>query len=289
MKIIKKILSVIVVLLMLSVSVYAEETPYYSFHVSLDLNTGESTITEKNMMTETDFSNTLIRVIKTTPDGTSSEIYTGPLGSYDNGRWKNVDFSDNKPVVLYDWQTQNYCWVLPIQSVENAASASEVKDNLMPASSDLTIASQIKINGVNVGENGLRIVDGASMVCSLSISNNSTIDRGIKTFLATYTETGKLHNVSIYNIEIDAGEASNTEFTYQFDAENEYTGKLMFWDLMTNLMPIKASIDFSQTSGVNAYYYDTNNRLLQIDKMNGTSILFTYDNMGNLLTRTTRK
>jgi len=37
---------------------------------------------------------------------------------------------------------------------------------------------------------------------------------------------------------------------------------------------------------VNAYYYDVNNRLIQVDKKNGKSIYYTYDNMGNLLSKT---
>ena len=76
---------------------------------------------------------------------------------------------------------------------------------------------------------------------------------------------------------------------YQFDAANEYTGKIFFWDSLSTIMPLRASIDFSQDSGINAYYYNVDNRLLQIDKMNGTSLIFTYDNMGNLLTRTVRE
>lgn len=36
------------------------------------------------------------------------------------------------------------------------------------------------------------------------------------------------------------------------------------------------------------YYYDSDNRMIQIDKSNGKSLIFTYDNMGNLLTKTVR-
>lgn len=289
MKVITKVIALLVALLLLSASVYAEETGYCAFNVSLNLNTGESTITERDLMGETDFSDILVKVTKITPDGDVSEIYTGPLGGYDNGRWKNVDFSDNKPLMLCDWQTKNCYWVVQIQSEENTASTLNLEGNIMPASSDLAITSQIKLNGVNVSENGLRIVDDASMVCSLTVSNNSNTDKEIKAFLATYTETGRFQNVRVFSVDVDAGETVNTEFTYQFDAENEHTGKIMFWDSMTNLLPLRLSVDFSQTSGVNAYYYDADNRLLQVDKMNGTSILYTYDNMGNLLTRTTRK
>ena len=106
---------------------------------------------------------------------------------------------------------------------------------------------------------------------------------------ATYTETGRLYNVRTFEADVAADDSENIEIIYQFDAENEYTGKLMLWNTLSGMIPVRTSIDFSQTSGVNAYYYNADNRLLQIDKMNGTSLLFTYDNMGNLLSRTVRK
>ena len=91
------------------------------------------------------------------------------------------------------------------------------------------------------------------------------------------------------DVTIDAGQTEYVEILYQFDAENETTGKLMIWNTLSNFIPVRASIDFSQTSGINAYYYDADNRLLQIDKIDGKSVIFTYDNMGNLLSRTTRE
>lgn len=60
----------------------------------------------------------------------------------------------------------------------------------------------------------------------------------------------------------------------------------MFRDSLGGMMPIRTSIDFTQNRGVNAYYYSSDNRLLQIDKANNTSIYFTYDKMGNLLRKT---
>ena len=209
-----------------------------------------------------------------------------------------MDFSDNNPLLIYDWQTENYFWVMPKKNTEQAeqqgtnakeTEALSLESNALSASSDWTISSQIKINGVNVGENGLRIIDDASMSCSLSVSNNSDADREITALLATYTSTGALHDINVFNIDVDAQETVNTEIIYEFDAEKEHTGKLMFWDSLSSLIPLRTTIDFSQESGINAYYYNTDNRLLQVDKMNGKSILFTYDNMGNLLTRTVRE
>lgn len=160
--------------------------------------------------------------------------------------------------------------------------------NLMPISSDLAISSQIKINGVTVNEQGMRIIDNANMSCNFTISNSSADSDGVIAILATYTAEGRLHNVETFEIDVEAGKTRSIEIIYQFDTENEHTGKLMIWNTFTNLIPIRTSIDFSQTSGINAYYYNSDNRLLQIDKASGKSLFFTYDNMGNLLSRTIR-
>lgn len=152
-----------------------------------------------------------------------------------------------------------------------------------------TITSQIKLNGVTVNEKGLRIIDNASMVCSLNVSDASGEASRVTALLATYNSAGRLHHVKAFEIEVPGGKTESVEISYRFDAENEHTGKLMFWDSLLTLMPIRAAIDFSQTGGINAYYYDSDNRLLQIDKVNGTSVLYTYDNAGSLLTRSIRE
>lgn len=176
-----------------------------------------------------------------------------------------------------------------ITTKEHVETSTNQIQNSMPVSSNISITSNIRINGVSVGENGMRIINDANMIWSLETLNSSTQDDSITAILTTYTEDETVHNVEIFNIDVGAGQVVNTEITYQFDATKEYSGKLMIWNSMTNMMPIWASVDFTQTSGVNAYYYNADNRLLQIDKVNGKSLIFTYDNMGNLLSKTTRE
>ncbi len=176
--------------------------------------------------------------------------------------------------------------VCPIINAEVDINQNE---NLMTVSSALSVTSNIKLNGISVGENGMRIIDNANMSCTLGVSNSSTKDDSITAILATYTSEGRLHNLKTFKIDVAAGQTNSMEIVYQFDAETEFSGKLMIWDTLTNLMPIRASIDFTQISGINAYYYNADNRLLQIDKANGVTLTFTYDNMGNLLSKTARE
>lgn len=178
---------------------------------------------------------------------------------------------------------------LLVSSIAYAEVGINKNENLMMASTGLAITSDIKLNGITVGENGIRIVDNSSMSCTLNVSNASIKADSITAILATYTNEGRLHNVRTFKIDVAPGQTNSTEIIYQFDAEKEYKGKLMFWNTITSLMPIRASIDFTQTSGINAYYYNSDNRLIQIDKSNGKSLIFTYDNMGNLLSRTIRE
>ncbi len=180
--------------------------------------------------------------------------------------------------------------LISVSYAEEISSNTETTNgNIMPVSSNLTVTSSIKLNGISVDEQGMRIINEANMCCTFSISNLSSTPDGIVAILATYTAEGRFYNIEIYDIDIEAGETKNVEIIYQFDAENEHIGKLMIWNSYTNFIPLRASIDFSQTSGINAYYYTTDNRLLQIDKANGKSVIFTYDKMGNLLSRTVRK
>ena len=180
--------------------------------------------------------------------------------------------------------------LISVSYAEEANSDTEtINGNIIPASSNLTVTSSIKLNGISVDEQGMRIIDEANMCCTFSVSNLSSTPDSILAILATYTAEGRFYNMEMFGIDVEAGETKNVEIIYQFDSKNEHFGKLMIWNAYTNLVPVRASVDFSQTSGINAYNYNADNRLLQTDKANGKTIIFTYDNMGNLLSRTVRK
>ena len=182
---------------------------------------------------------------------------------------------------------ENYTYITIEELDETGNNETEISTfNLLSDEQPLTLSSQIKLNGVNVGEEGMRIVDSGILNCNISVSNNSQSDDMVTVILATYTESKKLHQIKTVNIAVPSEGNSVAELSYEFDAGNEKAAKLMFWDSMSGMLPIRTSIDFSQISGVNAYYYDSDNRLIQVDKKNGKSIYYTYDKMGNLLNKT---
>ena len=294
---IKRYTMLILLFSFLITTVHASETTSYSYKATIDFETGESTVVEEQLTGAVDYSSLMVKVTRTS-SGITSTIYTGTLGGYDNGIWSNVDFSDIQGLLVFDWESEDSIWITPVamnatanSSVEknNITSQTKQESGLMAITSDLAVTSNIKLNGVMVGEDGMRIIDNANMLCTLGVSNSSTRDDSITAILATYTIEGRLHNIRTFNVDVPAGQTNSVEIVYQFDADKEFSGKLMIWNTFANLMPVRTSIDFTQTSGINAYYYNADNRLLQIDKANGKSLFFSYDNMGNLLSKTIRE
>ena len=92
----------------------------------------------------------------------------------------------------------------------------------MTVSSALAVTSNIKLNGITVGENGMRIIDNANMSCTLGVSNSSAKDDSITAILATYTNEGRLYNIRTFKIAVAAGQTNSMEIVYQFDAETEF-------------------------------------------------------------------
>lgn len=261
-----------------------------TFKVTVD---GENaSVVEDTLTSTTDYSNMNVMVYEDA-DGEKRLVYEGLLGGYDNGAWSNIDFSQIDFLLIFNWDSEDMLYVQP---VKNSANINKQTENNTPVNktqylsdnaSSLSIASQIKINGINVGENGMRIVDDANLACHFTITNNSSDSQKISAILATYTENKTLYQVKMINTPLVApGKTESIQVAYKFNAKKEYSGKLMFWN--DKMMPFRATVDFTQNSGINAYYYNADNRLLQVDKANNTSVYYTYDNMGNLLTKTVR-
>lgn len=243
-------------------------------------------VTEDTLTGTTDFGGINVDVYKIT-NNEKEVIYNGLLRDYDNGAWSNLDFDGIDFLVIFNWDNDDVIYVVP-NNTENTTNTASIQNtqNLLQTTSSLSLASQIKINGVNVGENGMRIIDNANLSCNFTLANNGETTQKLSVMLATYTDTRALYNVKMTEISVESGKTGNAQIAYKFNADKEHSGKLMFWDSLSGMMPIRTSIDFTQNSGVNAYYYNSDNRLLQIDKANNTSIYFTYDKMGNLLRKT---
>lgn len=245
------------------------------------------TRTQERISSSVDNSQLPVEVSKWTGDAKTT-IFTGKLGDYDNGRWVNIDFSGINVAMIFEWgeTLSGPIYIIPTGNAQTQEASTEPRKNMnsiINTSGGLSISSHIKINGVNVGENGLRIIDNAQMNCLFGVENSTENDRTVSVILATYTSDRKLNAVKRAEISAIAGQNGNARIIYNFDAENEHSAKLMFWD--SGMLPVRAAVDFDSASGINAYYYDSGNRLIQIDKSNGKSVFYSYDNMGNLLSK----
>ncbi len=298
MNVFKKILVWVLSLLFVALNVYAEEQITYSYITEINRETGELVTTEESMRENVDFSMLDVMVFEDYPEGDEIKfriIYEGRLGEYDNGLWNNVDFDKIDFLQVINSEYDKIRFILPAYKYNpgntvvvepNKNNITQNRNNIMPSQSGLSVSPKITLKGIEVNEQGMRIIDNGNMICTLNVENNSGTPNEITVILATYTSDGKLYNINSYSSDIAANENKTIEFEYMFDAENEHTGKIMMWNSLSAMKPVRATVDFSQTSGVNAYYYDSDNRLLQVDKSNGKSLIFTYDNMGNLLSKT---
>ena len=151
----------------------------------------------------------------------------------------------------------------------------------------LNIDSLIKINGCETAMNDLNVKYDGELEAVFSVSNIDDSTHKVTALLATYTQGGKLYQIKTDSVNILSGETDSIEITHIFNTDNEHRANIMLWDSLSGMRPLMTSVDFSQKDGINIYYYNSDNRLVQIDKANGNSIMFTYDNMGNLLTKST--
>lgn len=283
-------------ILLVIIMAFLWQNPLYANAKYITNNINNKLYTEQISSKQSENSNQLVEITKVNQNDESSIIYTGTLDGYAQGVLNYVDFSRVQSVIVLDWNGSDIIYIKPIRETKENESLSNQTNNFstinnrnfMSLTSDFSITSQIKINGINVGENGLRIIDNANLSCTFDISNQSSEEKTLTALLATYAEDGTMQNVKIVEVDVPGENIKSIQIIYQFDAENEFTGKLMMWESLSSMIPIKATVDFTQTSGVNAYYYDLDNRLLQIDKMNGQTLMYSYDKMGNLLTKRVR-
>ena len=254
-----------------------------------------SEMTQTSPVTDTN-----VKVVKYVDDE-EVILYTGPVSQYDNGICSSVDFSKSAFIVLLEWENPDAVYyVYPITSTSQSNAVSSVlqteidaseseqvntaPENVVSDEEGISFTSQIKINDVNTGEAGLRVVDKAQLQCLFSVTNSTNAEKDITLLLATYDDDKRMVNVKKSDVKVPSNLSGNISLIYQFNTQTEKRAKLMLWH--SGIMPVRASIDFDGNSGVNAYYYNANNRLVQIDKRNGVSVSYTYDNMGNLLSKT---
>jgi YD repeat-containing protein len=147
----------------------------------------------------------------------------------------------------------------------------------------LLISSEVTLNNEPIGINALRIEDNSNLLFNLYFMNSEVSQRNIRVILAIYNGESKLKEIRTADGIAYQGDELNLSLTYVFsDEESDINGKLLIWDTFNNIRPLTAEIDFHKNT---IYFYDANNRLLMVQKVNGEKIHFTYDDNGNLLSK----
>ena len=255
------------------------------FTININVSAYETEAQPTDLTSDISYENIYVQVTQSL-EGELSVIYTGLLGDYDNGKWNYINFGEIDHLTIVDFATMETeaIFIVPIPEPEENTMMYSSAYNLNTA--DFSIDTQIKLNGVQTAENGLRIINNADINCTFSVANNSSQLKSVTGILSTYTKSGTLYQVKTVETQIESGETEDIEIDYIFDSENEHTARLMLWDTVSGMVPLKTNVEFSKNSGATAYYYDANNRLLKLDKTNGVSIEYTYDNNGNMLSKT---
>lgn len=255
------------------------------FTININVSAYETEVQPAGLTSDISYENIYVQVTQSL-EGELSVIYTGLLGDYDNGKWNYINFGEIDHLTIVDFATMETeaIFIVPIPEPEENTMMYSSAYNLNTA--DFSIDTQIKLNGVQTAENGLRIINNADINCTFSVANNSSQLKSVTGILSTYTKSGTLYQVKTVETQIESGETEDIEIDYIFDSENEHTARLMLWDTVSGMVPLKTNVEFSKNSSATAYYYDANNRLLKLDKTNGVSIEYTYDNNGNMLSKT---
>ena len=255
------------------------------FTININVSAYETEAQPAGLTSDISYENIYVQVTQSL-EGELSVIYTGLLGDYDNGKWNYINFGEIDHLTIVDFATMETeaIFIVPIPEPEENTMMYSSAYNLNTV--DFSIDTQIELNGVQTAENGLRIINNADINCTFSVANNSSQLKSVTGILSTYTKSGTLYQVKTVETQIESGETEDIEIDYIFDSDNEHTARLMLWDTVSGMVPLKTNVEFSKNSGATAYYYDANNRLLKLDKTNGVSIEYTYDNNGNMLSKT---
>lgn len=244
MKIITKTIAFLTLLMMLSTTIYANETKNVSFKATMD---GENiSVEETTLIGNVDNSNLQVKVIKQT--GTQSEvIYVGSLGDYDNGIWSNVDFSDIQFLVLFDWNTMENeaVYIIPTAS-ENSmvplsiTSSNETVDNFAFENLDSSLNVDVNIIYNNEFYEGA-LLQNNTLNVFITVSN-SGLARNLVCYLAEYDSEGKLLNLTANNnIPVPANESVTANLTKTFTNSDVASAKIFLWE-NGNLKPITSNI-----------------------------------------------
>lgn len=267
MKLIKRMTSLILVMLLFGVNVFAEETTTASFKATID---GENvSVVETELESDVDNSNLIVKVTKVTND-VETIIYEGKLGEYDNGIWAFTDFSEIDFLVIFDWNSMEDEAIYIVPVTATADSTSDVSSvttttNTLNATSDATAEQTTTTSTTELIEYDITysIVSGDSLNMDIDYNvYNGNTEADTVSLIAVLYENGKMSNIKTQDLSVNSLETATNSILLPLPNNREdYTVKLMVWDGMGTLRPIgnaKQVIDLDDYTR-EKYMYITSN------------------------------
>lgn len=246
MNFLKRTISLITILLLLSSNTYAEETKTLSFLATTD---GENiSVVESDITSETDNSELIVKVVKYVNDE-EVVIYQGPLGGYDNGLWSFTDFSKIQFMVIFNWEQPDDggIYIVPVnETVEESSKIPNSSVQTFTATSEiiqpsLNIVERFYINNTEVTGDyaSQNIKANDNLFASYSITNTGTASQSVQLILCVYNLDGRLLDMAVISDTILSNETKDIEkgLTVGANVTGCYA-KVFLWDGLSTLRPL---------------------------------------------------
>lgn len=245
MKGLKGFIAVCMAMHMLSLSAYAAET--YDTSYNGKIKDGIISVTD-GLYSEKDNSNLLVKVIKQ-KDNESTEIFSGKLKDYDNGRWVNTDFSKIHFMVIFEWESMEneVIYIIPIDNVdeenletpENSIQTISTTSEIVQPSLNIVENFYINNNAV-IGDFSTQNIKGNdNLFASYSITNNGAESQSVQLILCIYSLEGRMLDMAVISDTIASNETKNIEkgLTVETNVSDCYA-KVFLWDGLNTMRPL---------------------------------------------------
>lgn len=239
----------------------------------MTVNNGNISVKEDSLISNKDYSDMLVNVVKET-NGKKSTIYSGKLSGYENGAYSQIDFSEINFMVIFEWDSMENeaIYIIPVttQAVKNS-TLDEI--HLENASTENTVSVNNAVSLATIKTNMSLmyndqyceniLMPGQTLKVPVSIANSGTSTFEVIPYIAKYDLSGRLLDVQ----ECDQINALPNQTTLQtlsidFDNDTAYTAKIFLWQKNT-MMPIAKSVHLTVQN--QDYYADTFEQASKID------------------------
>lgn len=245
MNLIKKMTSLLLVLMMLNIIAFAEESKNVSFNATV--SNEDVAIRETELKSEIDNSDLLVKVTNVTNDA-ETVIYEGVLEGYADGMWAFTDFSKIDFLVIFDWESMENeaIYVVPVKETTDSTSSvtSETTNiNNLNTTNDINAEQVSTISATRLIEYDVTysiVSDGSlSMDIDYNVYNGNSENDTVSLIAALY-ENGRLSDIQTQNLSVYALDSNSDSILLPLPNNREnYSVKLMVWDGMGTLRPIE--------------------------------------------------